>query len=31
MDTIPPAGVDQAPERNPLNGCPVKLQGVAVP
>jgi carbohydrate-binding DOMON domain-containing protein len=30
MDTIPPAGVDQATEFNPLDG-PVKLQGVAVP
>jgi glucoamylase len=30
MDTIPPAGVDQATELNPLNG-PVELQGVTVP
>ena len=30
MDTIPPAGVDQATELNPLNG-PVTLQGVSVP
>ena len=30
MDTIPPAGVDQANELNPLNG-PVQLQGVTVP
>jgi glucoamylase len=30
MDTIPPAGVDQATELNPLNG-PVQLQGVTVP
>ena len=30
MDTIPPAGVDQATELNPLNG-PVVLQGVSVP
>jgi glucoamylase len=29
MDTIPPAGVDQATELNPLNG-PVALQGVTV-
>ncbi len=30
MDTIPPPGVDQATELNPLNG-PVQLQGVTVP
>ena len=30
MDTITPAGVDQATELNPLNG-PVQLQGVTVP
>ena len=30
MDTIPPAGVSQATELNPLNG-PVELQGVSVP
>jgi glucoamylase len=30
MDTVPPPGVDQASELNPLNG-PVKLQGVTVP
>ncbi len=30
MDTITPAGVDQATELNPLNG-PVTLQGVSVP
>ena len=30
MDTIPPAGVSQATELNPLNG-PVQLQGVSVP
>jgi glucoamylase len=29
MDTIPPAGVDQATELNPLNG-PVALQGVTI-
>jgi glucoamylase len=30
MDTIPPSGISQATELNPLNG-PVQLQGVSVP
>ena len=30
MDTIPPSGVSQATELNPLNG-PVQLQGVSIP